>query len=86
MNLFWPRPQLAFDRALTAGGEDPVPAVAQGWPGFAVYTLAGDAQNSITVALHADEGKTPPGSICGTKRRGRHSRSALRLSKAACSR
>jgi len=31
-----------------------VPAVAQGWPGFAVYTLAGDAQNSITVALHAD--------------------------------
>ncbi|MEP0709259.1 MAG: EAL domain-containing protein [Parvibaculum sp.] len=54
MNLFWPRPQLAFDRALTAGGEDPVPAVAQGWPGFAVYTLTGDAQNSMTVALHAD--------------------------------
>lgn len=54
MSLFWPRPHLSYDRALTAGGEDPMTATAQGWPGFAVYALRGDPQNSMTVALHAD--------------------------------
>ncbi|MEQ8267214.1 MAG: EAL domain-containing protein [Parvibaculum sp.] len=52
--FFWPRPQIAIGRAATAGGEDPVAAPADAWPGFAVFTVTGDPQASIAVALHAD--------------------------------
>src|SRR5690554_6192613 len=58
-NLFWPRPQVIFDRALTAGGEDPQPQAARTRAGFSVYTLFGDPQNSMTVALHADRTGEP---------------------------
>ncbi len=58
-NLFWPRPQVIFDRALTAGGEDPQPQAARTRAGFSVYTLFGDPQNSMTVALHADRNGEP---------------------------
>ncbi|WP_293343660.1 EAL domain-containing protein [Parvibaculum sp.] len=52
--FFWPRPQVSFDRALAAGGEDPSASDIHAWPGFEVYTLTGDAQTSVAIALHAD--------------------------------
>jgi len=52
--FFWPQPHVEIGRAVTAGGEDPALSTLNDWPGFAVYTLAGDPQTSIAVALHAD--------------------------------
>lgn len=57
--LFWPRPQTSFDRALTAGGEDPMPRPDRERSGFAVFGLYGDPQLSMTVALHADRASDP---------------------------
>lgn len=57
--LFWPRPQTNFGKALTAGGEDPMPLPDRERSGFAVYGLYGDPQNSMTVALHADRAGAP---------------------------
>src|SRR5690606_4901781 len=34
--FFWPRPQVSFDRALAAGGEDPSASDIHAWPGFEV--------------------------------------------------
>ncbi len=57
--LFWPRPHTLFDKAVTAGGEDPIPLPDRGRSGFAVYGLYGDPQLSMTVALHADRASDP---------------------------
>ncbi|WP_421861942.1 PAS domain-containing protein [Parvibaculum sp.] len=51
--FFWPQPEVEFDRALTAGGEDPSPSSVHAWRGFDVYALTGEPQTSIAVALHA---------------------------------
>ena len=53
--IFWPRPQVTIDKALTAGGEDPTPLPGRARSGFAIYEIYGDPQNSMTVALHAAE-------------------------------
>lgn len=52
--FFWPRPQITIGRSATAGGDDPVAAPADAWPGFAVLSVTGDPQASIAIALHAD--------------------------------
>lgn len=57
--FFWPRPHTSFDKALTAGGEDPMPLPERNRAGFAVYSLYGDPLNSMTVALHADRAGEP---------------------------
>ncbi|MEW6092187.1 MAG: hypothetical protein AB1647_14810, partial [Pseudomonadota bacterium] len=57
--LFWPRPHTEFDKAVTAGGEDPVPLPGRERTGFAVFSLYGDPQNSMTVALHTMRGDGP---------------------------
>ncbi|PKQ07362.1 MAG: sensor domain-containing phosphodiesterase [Alphaproteobacteria bacterium HGW-Alphaproteobacteria-12] len=54
--FFWPRPQIEIDRGVAAGSEDPKASPGDAWPGFAVFSLTGDAETSMTVALHADEG------------------------------
>jgi len=54
-NLVWPFPRNPVDRAVTAGGGDPVPMPAETRRGFSVFAVSADAETSITVALHADE-------------------------------
>ncbi|MAM95548.1 MAG: sensor domain-containing phosphodiesterase [Parvibaculum sp.] len=51
--FFWPQPEVEFDRAVTAGGEDPLPSEVHAWRGFDVYALTGEPQTSVAVALHA---------------------------------
>ena len=58
-SIFWPTPHAIFDKALTAGGEDPMPLPARSRSGFAVYELYGDPQVSMTVALHAAHADEP---------------------------
>ncbi|MEX1155095.1 putative bifunctional diguanylate cyclase/phosphodiesterase [Parvibaculum sp.] len=59
-NLFWPLPRGPVDRAVTAGGADPLPVPAGGRRGFSVFTVSADAQSSLTVALHAED---PPSGL-----------------------
>ena len=59
-NLFWPLPRGSVDRAVTAGGQDPVPMPGEERRGFSVFAISAEPETSITVALHADE---PPESV-----------------------
>ncbi|MDP1626736.1 MAG: EAL domain-containing protein [Parvibaculum sp.] len=53
--FFWPRPHLEITRAVAAGGEDPVFAPGAAWPGFAVFSVTGNPETSMTVALHSED-------------------------------